>query len=264
MNFPDGNKIITEDLYDALGCRKVIFLKRVRSTNIVAKNLARKGCSAAVISAVQTAGKGSHGRRWESDADKGLYMSLATCGIREGGVTRCSSVAAVVAVFRSVRRVSGLCTEIKWPNDLMVGGRKLCGILSEAMWGDEGLEYLITGIGINVNQNKSDLPDSIREIATSIFIESGKTCDMHTLAYDLIRTFDGIICESETEGAEGVMKEYISNCRTVGKEISVSDGGKEIFRGRAEGIGAGGSLIVRSAGVLTQEFDFGEVTNREI
>lgn len=259
-----GTKIIVEPFSDAFGCRDVIFLKRVRSTNIVAKNLAKKGYSAAVISATQFAGMGSHGRKWETGDEKGLYMSIATCGVREGNFSRCASIASVLAASRAVRRVSGLCAEIKWPNDLVLNGRKVCGILCEALWGNEGLEYLITGTGINVNQRREDFPDSIRNIATSLFIESGKRCDIRALAYEIIKNYDDIACELEAEGAGGVMKEYASNCRTIGKEISISDSGKEIFRGKAEGVGPCGSLIVRGAGGVTQEFDFGEVTNREI
>lgn len=263
-NTDNDAKIVVENFSDALCRRRVIFLKRVCSTNIVARNLARKGRNAAVIAAEQYGGMGSHGRRWESDIHGGLYMSLATCAVGGDISVRYSSIAAAVAVRRAVQHAAGIAATVKWPNDLLLNGGKLCGILSEAFWGKDGAEYLITGIGLNVNQRRGDFPPELREAATSLLIECGEEFGIKALAYDIIKSVDEIFRELEERGTAGLIEEYSANCCTLGKRISVSDCGKEVFRGMAEGLGADGSLIVRDADGNVEEFNFGEVTNREI
>ena len=147
----------------------------VDSTNTVCKNLAAQGAPSgtAVIARRQTAGRGRMGRSFESPEGLGLYLSVLW---RPEGTPEdllpLTPMAAVSAAM-AIRRVTGAPVRIKWPNDLVLGGRKLCGILTELESGGEGLA-LVIGIGLNVSQRREDFPPELRETAGSLVMLTGR------------------------------------------------------------------------------------------
>lgn len=166
-------RIVAEQL---TGCRlgnRILCLDRIDSTNTECKRQAMAGApeGLAVIAEEQTAGRGRAGRSFQSPRDGGLYLSVL---MRPRlALSQVSDMTAwvAVAVCDAVEAVCGLRPQIKWTNDLILNGKKLCGVLTElGLTRDNGLDYLVTGIGINVNQQETDFEGEVREIATSLAI----------------------------------------------------------------------------------------------
>ena len=125
-----------------------------------------------VVAESQNSGKGRRGRVWKSPAGSGIWMSfLLKPQIRPEYASRLTLVAAM-AVSAGIEEVTGLTSQIKWPNDLVLSGKKICGILTEMSTDLDTIRYIIVGIGINVNT--SSFPEEIRETATSLYLESGR------------------------------------------------------------------------------------------
>ena len=167
---------------DPLVGREVRVLPEVGSTNDYLKEAARGGApeGLAVLAERQTAGKGRLGRSFQSPAGLGLWMSVLlrpTCPPeRLPPVTALTAAACAEAI----RKVCGAEAGIKWPNDLVLGGRKLCGILTELESGGEGLA-LVIGIGLNVSQRREDFPPELRETAGSLVMLTGREVSRETL-----------------------------------------------------------------------------------
>lgn len=154
---------------------KIVHRETVGSTNELAKELAQKGApeGTVVVAEEQTGGKGRMGRVWYSPAGKGLWFSviLRPC-ISPADASKMALVCAV-AVARAIRENTGLPAGIKWPNDILLDGRKVAGILTEMNAEIDRVNYLVAGIGINVSQNSSEMPPGLAEIATSLAEQKG-------------------------------------------------------------------------------------------
>lgn len=146
----------------------------VSSTNDVARDLAVSGESEGlcVIAREQTAGRGRQGRSWSSPPGEGLYLSLILRPRVKATESALITLAAAIAVAETLRLDFQTNGDIKWPNDVLVGGRKICGILVEAAIEGDRLQYAIIGIGVNIAQRS--FPDQIGNIATSLLLESGR------------------------------------------------------------------------------------------
>lgn len=253
-----------ESFSDRFCSRDILFFDRVSSTNIVAKNLAKKGFRAAVVSSSQSAGRGRLGRRWESASAGGLCMSFTLHREPEDASVPLVGIAAALAALDALRQYADLDFQIKWPNDIVMNGKKICGVISEAVWGLEKLDYMVVGAGVNVNQRHSDFSAPLRNSATSLFIETGKTFAIRALAYEMLKIFDGLFYSLQKNGAPPLIARYRENCRTAGGAVCIKDGDEEIFRGKAIGIDEDGSLIVRDLSGRVEKFNYGEVSSREI
>jgi BirA family transcriptional regulator, biotin operon repressor / biotin---[acetyl-CoA-carboxylase] ligase len=146
----------------------------VSSTNDVARDLAVSGESEGlcVIAGEQTAGRGRQGRSWSSPPGEGLYLSLILRPQVKATESALITLAAAIAVAETLRLDFQTNGDIKWPNDVLVGGRKICGILVEAAIEGDRLQYAIMGIGVNIAQRS--FPGQIGDTATSLLIESGR------------------------------------------------------------------------------------------
>ncbi len=149
----------------------------IDSTQNAVRELAEEGAAegVVVIADMQQAGRGRMGRSWLAPRGKGIWMSLL---LRPLVPIHCApqlTLLAAVALCRSLRRETGLDIGIKWPNDLLINGKKISGILLESAAEDERLKYIIAGIGISVNMSQSDYPEELLEKATSLRIASGKS-----------------------------------------------------------------------------------------
>jgi BirA family biotin operon repressor/biotin-[acetyl-CoA-carboxylase] ligase len=165
-----------------------LFIKReTTSTNDNARNLAMCGASdfTAVITESQTAGRGQHGRAFVSQSG-GLYLSVVTARGFEAEKAPFITLCTAVAVYKAVFGLCGIKPQIKWINDVFLGGKKICGILTESRTipGEKVLDFAVIGIGLNVN-NES-FPDEIADKATSLFRETGKTFDLNIVAAALL------------------------------------------------------------------------------
>ena len=161
--------------------RRVYRYETVGSTNTELMALARQGAAegTVVLARQQTAGRGRMGRSFQSPAGLGLYGSVLLRSSPEDA-PRIPALAAT-AVRRAIRRSCGLSCGIKWPNDLVLSGRKVCGILAEALPGPEGSLWVVVGIGINVCQRREDFLPELRETAASLSMIAGAEIDRAAL-----------------------------------------------------------------------------------
>lgn len=203
--------------------KDVFWLTTTDSTNRQLRILADSGAAAGTVllADTQTAGRGRMGRRFASPAGKGLYLSyLLRPDIAPSEVGKLTPWAAV-AVRRAVKTVCGLEADIKWVNDLLCYGRKLCGILTEGAFRDGKLCYAVLGVGLNVSALPTDFPIELRETATSVYQETGRLPDRATLASELIRELDEL---PELGNSEAYYREYRAHCVTLGKDVRLSGG----------------------------------------
>ena len=235
----------------------VFLYGEVSSTSDLARAYAKEGGGAAVfIAESQTAGRGRRGRRFSSPAGSGVYMSLLvfpTHGASEGVLL---TTGAAVAACRAVERVSGLRPEIKWVNDLKLGGKKLCGILTEGQIEPESgrFAYAVIGVGINIKE----VPREVSDIATALQLHTKRAIDRNLLAAYMI----GEILKSLSENRALQMAEYRRLCPIVGKAVAVTRG-EERFAARVLAIEEDGSLRLLCEGE-EMRLSSGEISIRDI
>ena len=236
----------------------VTVLPVVDSTNTYCKDLARNGApqGTVVISDCQTGGKGRRGRSFLSPSGVGLYLSYLMRP--ESGIDKISEITCwtAVAVCEAIRDCYGLDSQIKWVNDVLMNRKKICGILTEASFEAESgtINSLIIGIGININEKRSDFPDELEPIATSISIENGgKTFMRSELAAALIKRLDELASGWPSDH-ESYLEAYRSYCITTGNKIAAYTTiaeESEAKTGEALSIGEDFSLEVRFDGTDT-------------
>lgn len=205
--------------------RDVIWLTETDSTNRQLRILAESGAAAGsvLLADAQTAGRGRLGRKFASPVGKGIYLSyLLRPGIDPSALGKLTPWAAV-AVRRAVKSVCGLNADIKWVNDLLCHGRKLCGILTEGAFREGALHYAVLGVGLNVSALPGDFPVELRETATSIYQETGRLFDRAALAAAVIRELDALPGLWDS-GGEAYYREYRAHCVTLGRYVRLSSG----------------------------------------
>jgi len=238
---------ITSDLAVKLIGRKVAYYHRVSSTMEVARKEARRGAQEGtiVIAGEQTAGQGRVGRVWQSPAD-----SIALSVILYPGVVYLPSLIMVasLAVVYSIEITTGLKAQIKWPNDVLINDRKVCGILVENRVRGNSVDCSIIGIGLNVNLSPSDLGE-IALPATSLSLELGKDVSRLSIVRQLLVEMDRLYLELLS--GKSVYEEWRDRLVTLGKRVTVT-WGETKYEGVAESVAGDGTLLLRGAdGVIT-------------
>jgi len=199
-----------------------------------------------VFAESQTRGRGRLGRSWVSPADKGLWFSvLLRPKMRPAEATRLT-VAAATAIRRAIQTVTGLAPEIKWPNDLLINGRKVAGILTELGAETDQVRYLIVGVGIDVNQEPGDFPEELGGVAGSLRMATGNSLDRPTLAAEVLRELDRDYARVCNGKFQQVAEEWESGCTTLGRTVRIRIGDRQID-GHAESLDPDGALLVRTA-----------------
>ncbi|MCI9079750.1 MAG: biotin--[acetyl-CoA-carboxylase] ligase [Lachnospiraceae bacterium] len=230
-------------------CKKVESFDTINSTNTYAKQLAEAGTEEGtlVIAEKQTAGKGRRGRQWESGPGTGIYMSIVLRpGINPVNVPGITLVTAL-ALVHSIKETCNAEPLIKWPNDIVLGGRKICGILTEMSSEMNYINYVVTGIGINANNRH--FHKEIEETATSIYLQTGKEVDRAQLAACTVDSFGSYYKKfEEVKSIMPFIEEYNSLLASMDKEVKIFYGMKEDAErtqtGIARGINKDGALIV--------------------
>jgi BirA family transcriptional regulator, biotin operon repressor / biotin---[acetyl-CoA-carboxylase] ligase len=264
VSSPDA--LHADDLLARLGKTKIIgrdlqVFEQTTSTNDVMEKLARDGVKegVAVFAESQTRGRGRLGRKWISPAHKGLWFSILLRPDLRPQETTQLTVASAIALRRAVKSVTGLSPEIKWPNDLLIGGKKVAGILTELSAEVDRVRHIILGIGVDVNQDAAEFPVELRKTATSLKIETGETISRAELAVAILRELDldyARICGGKFSA---VADEWESGCATIGKNVTVHIGDRQI-RGRAESLDDDGALLVRTEHGRLERIIGGDVT----
>lgn len=236
-------------------CKKVECFERIDSTNTKAKQLAEQGEpeGTLIITQEQFAGRGRRGREWKAEKGSGIWMTLLLRPrIRPEKVTGVTLLAAM-AVSKGIEEVTAVRPMIKWPNDIVMGKRKVCGILTEMSAELSSIHYLVVGIGINVNNR--EFPEEISQIASSVYLETGKKVNRNELAAAVIKHF-GKYYElfMKEQDLSCVVEEYNAMLANKDKEVKIYYGMQEtaeessIDTGVARGIDKEGSLIVEIDG----------------
>ncbi|MBI5775283.1 MAG: biotin--[acetyl-CoA-carboxylase] ligase [Verrucomicrobia bacterium] len=255
-----------DDLLARLGAVKVVgrdirVFQETTSTNDVMEKLARDGVKegVAVFAESQTKGRGRLGRKWLSAAGKGLWFSvLLRPKIRPQAATQLT-VAAATALARAIHRQTAVQPEIKWPNDILIRGKKVVGILTELSAELDTVKYIILGIGVDVNQTAADFPPDVRRLATSLRLETGQPLDRAELAAAILRELDqdyARICGGQFEA---LADEWEERCSTIGANVAIHVGSR-IVQGRAESLDADGALLLRTQHGHLERIIGGDVT----
>lgn len=202
--------------------RRLLCLDSVDSTSTHAKRLAAQGEpeGLVVLSNAQTAGRGRAGRTFHSPADSGLYLSvLLRPSLPPEAVIHFTAWTAV-AVCDGIEAACGVRPRIKWTNDLVLGGKKLGGILTELslVQATGELDYLVVGIGINVNRDENTFPEDIRSMATSLSAQLGHPVDRAALAAEILRALDRMYARFP-DGKQDYLEQYRRDCLTVGNPV---------------------------------------------
>ena len=239
---------ISQDLKTALVGRKVICYDAVDSTNLVLKKLAREGAEdgTVVVADSQGTGRGRMERAFFSPPGKGIWVSiLLRPTFLPQDAPKCTLMAAV-AVARAMEAF-GLRAEIKWPNDILHDGRKLVGILTEMSAEMDRVNYVVIGIGINVNIAPEDFPAELRAIATSLMQVKGAPMPRVAFLQELLRALDDLYTSVQHEGFAPVLAAWREYAVTLGQEVRVIGPAGEAFEGVAADIDAEGALLVDTA-----------------
>jgi BirA family biotin operon repressor/biotin-[acetyl-CoA-carboxylase] ligase len=255
-----------EDLLSRLGKVKVVgrdiqVFQETTSSSDVVERLARDGVEegVAVFAESQTRGRGRLGRRWLSPPGKGLWFSvLLRPRIPLESATRLTIVSAT-ALARTIRAVTDLRADIKWPNDVLVHGKKVAGVLTELNAELDKINYIILGIGVDVNLTATDLPADLRKIASSLRLECGRELDRAELASTLLRELDKDYARVAGSGFEALADEWERQCTTLGQEVVIQMGHRKL-RGRAESLDLDGALLLRTPHGHLERITGGDVT----
>ena len=210
----------------------------VDSTNKQARLWAKEGAphGAVIMAKEQTEGRGRKNRIWASAPGTGLWMSMVLRPNADAAAWPLLSFAAALAVADSCEKLSSAPVQLKWPNDVLSGGKKLAGILLEKEGG-----ALILGIGINVSQAQHDFPESLQHSAISLRMISKMPVTVDALMRTLLENL-----EYRIDAYQNIMEAYRKRCITIGSRVSV-EGECESFEGTAESINDAGGLLVRDA-----------------
>jgi|ERR1051326_4343037 BirA family biotin operon repressor/biotin-[acetyl-CoA-carboxylase] ligase len=241
-----------DDLMSRLGKTKVIgrdiqVFENTTSTNDVVDKLARDGVKEGVVvfAESQSKGRGRLGRRWASPPKKGLWFSLLLRPELSPNETTRLTVASATALRRAIETVTKIVPEIKWPNDLLIGGKKVAGILTELHAELDRVKYVILGIGINVNLNAGDLPLELRKTATSLKIELGQALSRPELAVACLRELDHDYDRVGAKKFGQLADEWEAHCTSIGQQVTIRTPQRHI-RGRAEALDDDGALLLRT------------------
>ncbi|WP_321340990.1 biotin--[acetyl-CoA-carboxylase] ligase [Breoghania sp.] len=259
-----------ETCFEIAGCSEVrqrsgrigpvCCLPEIHSTNRLLAELQAGGAETGLtlVAHHQTAGAGKQERFWFSKPGKGVGISILLKPERPIEEISKYTLVLGVAVVEAIRKVTGINAEVKWPNDILVDGRKLCGILCELVLTDEGeVANVIAGIGININMAEADLPPELEGIATSLAMESGCNQDENVLIEAMFTEIETWTALWEEKGFSPIRKAWIKRSCTIGQVI-LFDAGDTRLTGTATDLGSDGSLSIRDRSGVTHRFVYGE------
>lgn len=224
----------------------VTCLAETPSTNAYAFRLAEEGAleGTVVTAESQSAGKGRMGRQWSSPSGVNLYCSIILrpriAPVNASQITFLSAV----AVARAIRLITPLQPAIKWPNDILIDGKKVAGLLNELSAETDEVNFLVLGIGINVNMRPEQFPQDLRHPATSLFIEGGVEVDRTLVLRTILAELDRLYGLYLDEGYAPVRREWLELCNVMQRRVRVSNNDAG-FTGIAIGIDEYGALLVR-------------------
>ena len=236
----------------------------IDSTNLEAKRLADGGApeGTLVVADCQERGRGRLGRVWTSPAGCGLWMSMILKPSFPAAQASMVTLVTAMAVREAIEDTAGLQLQIKWPNDLVVQGKKVCGILTEMSMEEGRISFIVPGIGINVNNNH--FPEELCEKAISLFMLTGSKVNRAALAAAVCRSFEKYYEDFLEKGnLSGIKDTYNDHLVNRNQQIVISDGAGS-FTCISEGINENGALMVQKEDGTKEAISSGEVSVRGI
>lgn len=240
-------RLVPEEIRFGLNTRtlgqRIFVFPSTDSTNRVALDMGRKGAphGQAILAEAQTSGRGRLGRAWTSPAGKGIYLSVILRPNLDLSQVSKLTLAAAVAAAETLESAKIKNVQIKWPNDLLIKGRKVCGILTEMVAEADRVECVVLGIGINVNTAASDLPSH----ATSLKLEAGKDLDRNALTAALLNNLETRLAQVEGLAWEKTRAAWNRRSAVKGKQVKVTTLNQAVV-GTAQGIDPSGALLVKT------------------
>ncbi len=255
-----------DDLLTRLEAARVIgrdirVFAETTSTNDVIEKLGRDGVGEGVVvfAESQTKGRGRLGRRWLSPPGKGLWFSvLLRPELRPQQATQLTLTAAT-ALRRAIHQETGLSPDIKWPNDILLRGRKVAGILTELSAELDRIKHVILGIGVDVNLAANEFPAELRRLATSLKAEAGHAVARPALAAGILRELDRDYARLRAGEFAAIADEWAAHCATLGQHVTIGVGERRV-RGRAEALDDDGALLLRTEHGVIEHIVGGDVT----
>lgn len=246
------------DKLAALGIR---YYDSLESTNRVARELAEEGCpgGTVILAEEQRQGRGRRGRSWSSPPGKGLWFSMVLRPKRltPGEIAPVTLVVAV-ALTRTLREETGLPITVKWPNDLLIHGKKTAGILTEIKGEPDHTEYLVIGIGINVLQEEEDFPQDLRHPATSLYLESNRKINRASLLQQLLQDLTPSLELFFRQRFTPFRQPWIELSSTLGQSVNLTwPGGR--LEGHALDLDPQGALIIVDKNGKHHPINYGEL-----
>lgn len=265
----DSPDIMTEEELKSLmrtrwAGRNIVYYKETDSTNLRIKQLGDEGAPEGTLAVAdsQSAGRGRRGRTWDSPAGSSIYMSVLLRPRILPDRAPMLTLVMACSVAEGIMDCEDVKVQIKWPNDIIINGRKLVGILTEMSTQIDYINHVTVGVGINVNM--TEFPEEIRGTATSLRLETGHVVKRARLIAAIMERLEqnyGIFLQ--TEDMSGLMEKYSSLLVNQGKEVMVL-GAKEEYKAYAVGINNTGELIVRREDGTEEAVYAGEVSVRGV
>lgn len=239
--------------------RDIQVFQQTSSTNDVVEKMARDGVAEGVVvfAESQTKGRGRLGRRWISPAGQGLWFSvLLRPKLPPASVTQLT-IATATAVARAIRTQTELTPQIKWPNDILVRGKKVAGILTELSAELDQVRYVVIGIGVDVNVN--DFPPELAGVATSLASEAGRHFVRAEIAAAILHELDVDYARIKRGEFTALAEEWEQHCITLGRRVQIHIG-ERTMSGRAESLDNDGALLLRTDHGHLERIVGGDVT----
>jgi len=244
--------------------RRIHHLDETDSTNRVAADLAQEGAAhgTAVVAEAQTAGRGRLGRSFYSPPYSNLYTSIVLRPNLDTSSAPTLLLAAGIGVAETVSCIlgEGADPEIKWPNDVLLGGLKTSGILMEIEAEENRVSHAILGIGVNLNVDRNEFPDEFRERATSLRSHSGLSVNRADFTRQLFENLEDVLDEHERGGLEVLRPRFDAHFRMLGRKITVAEVNGRTIEGIAAGIAPNGALQLDRPSGERLELLAGDVT----
>ena len=252
-----------EQLETAWAGKTCLCFDSMESTQNYGKELGKKEPvhGTLILAEEQTAGRGRRGRSWQSEKGANIAMSLCLEPKLRTEHAAGLTLVMALAVAEGIKKVTGREPQIKWPNDIVLNGRKICGILTEMCFKDGG--YIVV-IGVGINVNNTGFPEDIKGTASSLKLETGAETSREALIASVMECFENYYeIYEQTEDLTLLKEQYESMLANKNREVNVLDP-KEPYKGTAKGINSAGNLIVVCEDGTEKEVYSGEVSVRGI
>lgn len=243
--------------------KEIQYHDSIDSTNNKGRMMASEGCAEGLVITAeeQTAGRGRLGRQWTTPKFTSIAFSLVLKPRIKPAQAPGITIVMGTAVCSALKKLTSLDVGIKWPNDIIINNKKVCGILTEMNAEIDAVNFIVAGVGINVNINK--FPDELSEIATSLMLETGREVSRKEVLAAVLTEFEMLYNEFKQNGLKDIIEQFKNYSVTLGRQVKVISI-NETFEGEAVDITSDGILIVKTSDGTMKKVVSGDVSVRGI